>query len=405
MNESGNQTERDELLIDNVKIVLEQSVVEGAVRVKNGRIAEIIPETNRLSAAVKQAAAGAARIDGEGQWLLPGFIDVHVHGGAGGDFMDASAESYETITKLHASQGTTGLLATTVTASKEAIDKVLEASSAFMNVEMPYAALYGVHLEGPFLCLKWIGAQNPAYLSPPRLDWLQEWQERYPGLVKLVTLAPENEGALEAIEWMAANGIVAACGHTDASFETMNKAADAGLSHAVHTYNAMRPLHHREPGTVGAVLSDDRICAEIIADGHHVHPGAIRLLASSKPADKLVLVSDAISAAGMPDGQYELGGLPVFVQEGVARLKEGNLAGSSLTMIQAFRYMTEHTDLSVIDVSRCASGNAARQLGLSDITGSIAEGKRADLVLASPDFKTVSRTWVNGKLVYEAYTN
>ncbi|GGG74619.1 N-acetylglucosamine-6-phosphate deacetylase [Paenibacillus radicis (ex Gao et al. 2016)] len=386
-----------EWLIYNVSIVLEDRVAHGAVHVKDGTIAAII-EGNSAYDGVPESAE---RIDGGGQWLLPGFIDVHVHGGAGGDFMDASQESYEAITRFHASQGTTGMLATTMTASKEAIDSVLEAVSRFQAEGMAYAALYGIHLEGPFLCLKWIGAQNPAFLSPPRIDWLEDWELRYPGLVKLVTLAPENEGAMKAIRWLSEHGIVAACGHTDATYDVMQDAANHGLTHAVHTYNAMRPLHHREPGTVGAVLSDDRICAELIADGFHVHPGAIRLLVASKPADKLILVSDAMSAAGMPDGLYDLGGLPVFVKEGVARLKEGNLAGSSLTMINAFRFMLENTSLSVTEVSQTASGNAAKQLGLYETTGSIAVGKRADLVLAEQAFHQVSKTWVNGKLVFQ----
>ncbi|MUT64481.1 N-acetylglucosamine-6-phosphate deacetylase [Paenibacillus sp. NEAU-GSW1] len=385
-------------LIENVKIVLEETIAEGAVHVKNGVIAAIHEDAASIASA---AAEAAVRIDGQGQWLLPGFIDIHVHGGAGGDFMDATKQSYEAITRYHASQGTTGMLATTMTASKEAIDAVLDAASSFMAEEMPYAALYGVHTEGPFISLKWIGAQNPAYLSPPRVDWLEDWERRYPGLIKLVTLAPENEGAINAIRWLSDHGIVAACGHTDATYAVLQEAADAGLTHAVHTYNAMRPLHHREPGTVGAVLSDNRICAELIADGLHVHPGAIRLLTASKPADKLILISDAMSAAGMPDGEYDLGGLPVIVKDGVARLQEGNLAGSTLTMIGAFRFMLEQTDMSVMDVSRCASGNAAKQLGMFNATGSIAIGKRADLVLADTTFNRVLRTWVNGKLVFE----
>ncbi|SFE23215.1 N-acetylglucosamine-6-phosphate deacetylase [Paenibacillus catalpae] len=384
------------LLIQNVRIVLEERITEGSVLIKDGIIAQV------LEGKEEQSTDADKVLNGQGAWLLPGFIDVHVHGGFGGDFMDASRESYDTITKFHASQGTTGMLATTVTASQEAIEAVFQATSSYMKQEMPYTELLGIHLEGPFISLKWIGAQNPAYLSPPRIEWLEDWTERYPGILKLLTLAPENEGAIDTIKWLSDQNVVVACGHTDATFEVMTQAADAGLSHAVHTYNAMRPLHHREPGTVGAVLTDNRIYAELIADGHHVHPGAIRLLASSKPADRLILITDAISAAGRPDGLYDLGGLPVIVEGGVARLQEGNLAGSSLTMINAFRYMVQHSGLSVTDISRYASGNPARQLGISEHTGSIAAGKRADLVLAEPDFGKVNATWVNGRQVYTA---
>ncbi|GLX69575.1 N-acetylglucosamine-6-phosphate deacetylase [Paenibacillus glycanilyticus] len=385
-----------QMLIRNVKIVLEDTVIEGSVLVKDSIIATIIEKNE------DQAIEAEQVVDGEGAWLLPGFIDVHVHGGFGGDFMDANQESYDTITQFHASQGTTGMLATTVTASREAIEAVFQATSSYVQQAMPYAALLGVHLEGPFISPKWMGAQNPAFQTPPRLDWLKDWTTRYPGILKLLTLAPENEGAIDAIKWLSGQNVIVACGHTDATYEVMAQAADAGLTHAVHTYNAMRPLHHREPGTVGAVLTDDRIYAELIADGHHVHPGAIRLLARSKPADKLILITDAMSAAGRPDGLYDLGGLPVTVQGGVARLAEGNLAGSSLTMINAFRYMLEHSGLSVTDISRYASANPAKQLAMFDRTGSIAVGKQADLVLAAPDFSQVRSTWVNGRQVYKA---
>ncbi|MCR2802576.1 N-acetylglucosamine-6-phosphate deacetylase [Paenibacillus soyae] len=379
--------------VHNVHIVLEDRVVRGSVSVVDGRIESI------AEAGLDQAAPSGS-IDGNGGWLLPGFIDLHVHGGFGGDFMYANHESFDRITGFHASQGTTGMLATTMTASREAIEAVLDAVTSYQQDGMPYATLLGVHLEGPFISEKWPGAQNPAYIRDPQLDWLKAWTERYPGLIKLLTMAPERPGSIEAIEWMAENGIVAAAGHTDAYYEDMKKAADAGLTHAVHTYNAMRGLHHREPGTLGAVLTDDRIYAEIIADGEHVHPAAIALLLAAKPLDKVVIVTDAIEAAGMPDGAYELGGLAVVVKNGTARLREGNaLAGSSLTMIRAVRYLLSATKLSIVDVSRMASGNPARELGLFGHTGSIAAGKAADLVLTDADLN-VERTWVAGRSVY-----
>ncbi|WP_341281705.1 N-acetylglucosamine-6-phosphate deacetylase [Paenibacillus sp. FSL H8-0537] len=386
-------------VIHHVHIVLEDRIITGSAVIKNGLIHRLL-ENDAVPSAEELALP---TIDGAGGYLLPGFIDVHVHGGFGADFMDASRSSYDTITRFHASQGTTGMLATTMTASKEAIEAVLQAAADYRSGDMPYAALLGVHLEGPFLNEKWIGAQNPAYLSPPRLDWLEAWTAAFPDLIQILTLAPEREGSLPLIAWLAENNIVAACGHTDATYADMEAAADAGLSHAVHTYNAMRPLHHREPGTVGAVLSDPRIYAELIADGHHVHPGAIRLLTAAKPADKLILITDAMSAAGMPDGNYSLGGLAVEMKDQVARLQgSGSLAGSSLTMLRAFRYMLANTKLSVAEVSRCASGNAAKQLGIYEQTGSIACGKQADVILTDADFSAVSRTWVGGKLVFHA---
>lgn len=386
-------------LIRNVNIVLENEVITGNVSIINGKIADILPDT---SAEAVMAMDGLQVIEGRGGYLLPGFIDVHVHGGFGADFMDASSESFHTITKYHASQGTTGMLATTMTAAKTDIEAVLHAVDAYQRNEMPYAALYGVHLEGPFISEKWPGAQNPVFIKDPQLEWMKQWVEQWPGLIRQLTLAPEKDGALETIAWLAEQGINTACGHTDALYDEVIAAADAGLSQAVHTYNAMRGLHHREPGTLGAVLTDNRIAAELIADGVHVHPGAIRLLVAAKPEDKVILITDAMSAAGMPDGEYSLGGLAVVVKDNEARLLEGNaLAGSCLTMIGAVQFMLEHTDLTIAQVSRLASSNAAKQLGLFDRTGSIASGKQADLVWTDNQLN-VQQTWVQGRSVFEA---
>ncbi|BBH21468.1 N-acetylglucosamine-6-phosphate deacetylase [Paenibacillus baekrokdamisoli] len=385
--------------IKNVKIVVDTNIIEGSLLVDNGIISAIIAG-NTDDASLENAIP---TIDGAGGWLLPGFIDIHVHGGYGADFMEATEEAYHTITKFHASNGTTRMLATTVTASPEDIDSVLHAASAYMNASMPYAALEGVHLEGPFISELWPGAQNPNYISPPRLDWVQEWNKQYPGKIKQLTLAPEKEGSLALIQWLAEQGIVAACGHTDAKYADILAAADAGLTQAVHTYNAMRGLHHREPGTLGAVLTDERIYAELIADGHHVHPAAIRLLLSAKPSDKVILITDAMAAAGLGDGEYELGGLVVDVVAGVAALREGgNLAGSTLTMIDAFRYILTNTSLSVPEISVLASANPAQQLGLKERTGTIAAGKLADLVWTDSKFETVLSTWVQGRQVFAA---
>ncbi|MDQ6418732.1 N-acetylglucosamine-6-phosphate deacetylase [Paenibacillus sp. LHD-117] len=386
------------IIISNVRIVLENEIAEGYVVVDNGTIAEI----GRTEGAAFERD-GKPVVDGQGGWLLPGFIDVHVHGGFGGDFMNADRESYDRITAFHARHGTTGMLATTMTASKEAIEAVLEAVTDYQRGGMAYTPLLGVHLEGPFISEKWPGAQNPAYINDPQLPWLKAWTERHPGLIKLLTLAPEKNGAVETIAWLAGQGIVAAAGHTDAVYDEVVAAADAGLSHAVHTYNAMRGLHHRQPGTLGAVLTDDRIHAELIADGEHVHPAAIKLMLAAKPKDRIILITDAIEAAGMPDGEYELGGLAVTVKNGTARLSEGGaLAGSSLTMISAFRFMLNGGfGLTMNDVSRMASGNPARELGIDDRTGSIAVGKFADLVLVDASLN-VTRTWVQGRTVFEA---
>jgi len=408
----------DAFLIEHARIVTPDGVVEdGSLLVRNGRIAGIWPggKAGAVEAvadasadvngwAVRAAAAVEAtpetaveKVDAQGAWLIPGFIDVHVHGGGGFDFMEATAEAFDTITAFHGRGGTTSMLATTVTGSKEAQDRVIAAVRRYRGKPMPYAQLAGVHLEGPFISPKMKGAQNPDYIVPPQEEWLTDWLKSYPGEVKIQTLAPESEGALPYIGHLVAGGVVAAAGHTDATYDETRAAADAGLTHAVHCYNAMRGLHHREPGTLGAVLTDERIIAEVIADGHHVHEAGVKLLLAAKGTDKVILVTDAISASGLGDGDYELGGLPVVVQDGVARLKEGGaLAGSTLTMIGAFRFAVQRAGVSVAEASRMASGNPARQIGLDRLTGAIEAGKQADLLLLGEELE-LKRVWVKGR--------
>ncbi|MDF2814586.1 MAG: N-acetylglucosamine-6-phosphate deacetylase, partial [Paenibacillus sp.] len=306
-------------------------------------------------------------------------------------------ESLDKITRFHGGNGTTTILATTMTASKSDIERVLASVHAYQQQEMPGAQVLGVHLEGPFINPKWKGAQNPAHMLAPQLEWMKEWVEQYPGLIRQLTLAPESEGALEFIAWLRKNGINAAAGHTDATFEQIEEAVQHGLNQAVHTYNAMTPLHHRKPGTVGAVLTNPQIYAEVIADGHHVHPAAIRLVTMVKNNNNLILITDAMAAAGLGDGLYDLGGLAVVVNDGVATLKEGNsLAGSTLTMIEALRYVVEKVGLSVPEASAMTSSNAARQLGIFELTGSLQVGKQADVLLVSPELQ-LERVWAKGK--------
>ncbi|MBB6675332.1 N-acetylglucosamine-6-phosphate deacetylase [Cohnella nanjingensis] len=387
-------------LIEHARIVAPWGTIEdGWIWLSGGAIAAI----GGASDPKPIAAANAELVDGAGGWVLPGFVDVHVHGGAGFDFMEANHEEIDAITRFHASHGTTGLLATSLTAPRDELTEVLERTSAYMSKPMPYAQILGVHFEGPFVNVKWKGAQNPEYILPPQAEWLEDWVSRYPGVIKLQTLAPETEGALDYIELLARHGIVPSAGHTDATYEQIVAAADRGLRHAVHTFNAMTPLHHRNPGTVGAVMSDDRIVAEVIADGHHVHPAAIKILTRAKGKDNVVLVTDAMSAAGMPDGDgYSLGGLPVVMKCGVARLKEGDsLAGSTLTMIAAFQNMVRRVGVSVEDASRMASGTPARELGLSGSIGSVEAGKRADVLLLDADLE-LRRVWIGGRPVEAA---
>jgi len=352
-------------------------------------------DVSGLPAELKQAAAEV--INQPDGYIIPGFIDIHVHGGNGEDFMDASKDVLDKITSFHSSQGTTSMLATTMTAPKAAIDHVLREVNDYRSQGMPYTKLVGAHLEGPFISPKWPGAQNPEHIVHANIDWLEEWVSTYPDLIRQVTLAPEREGALKAISWLSSHGIVAALGHTDATYEEVEAAVEAGLSHGVHTFNAMTGLHHRKPGVVGAMLGDDRLSCEIIADGIHVHPAAIRILARMKQDGNLILITDAMSATGMADGEYTLGDLPVVVENGIATLKSNrdSLAGSTLTMIKGFQLLVREVGLNIEQASRVGSLNPARKIGIDDRTGSLESGKLADVLVLSSDLE-LQGVWIQG---------
>ena len=375
-------------------VVTPAGIIEDGALVMQDGILQYVGTAADIPAALKKKARQSETRSG---YLLPGFIDIHVHGGNGADFMDASQDTLDRITSFHASQGTTSMLATTMTAPKDRIEHVLAEVNAYISKGSDFAQLAGVHLEGPFISPKWPGAQNPEHIAAPNVSWVQEWHNSYPGLIKQLTLAPEREGALELISWLRDHDITPALGHTDASFEDVEAAVEAGLRHAVHTFNAMTPLHHRKPGVVGAVMYDQRIEAEVIADGIHVHPAAVAVLTRLKRDHNLILITDAMSAVGLEDGNYTLGDLPVVVQGGVARLEDGvTLAGSTLTMIEGFRFLVQKVGLSITEASLAASLNPAMSIGIDKRTGSLEAGKQADVLFLGPDLDLKS-VWIQGK--------
>ncbi|MBD8841913.1 N-acetylglucosamine-6-phosphate deacetylase [Paenibacillus sp. CFBP 13594] len=399
--EPGSRLDESISLLRGRLLLADEILEDGVLAWRNGKILyagvpEGLPERIRSEALPLSVP--------ERGLIVPGFIDIHVHGGNGEDFMDSSPEVLDKITSFHSTQGTTAMLATSMSAPKERLDSVLAEVDRYRSGEMPYAQLEGVHLEGPFFSPKWPGAQNPEHIILPDVSWLEAWEKQYPGLIRQVTLAPEREGALEVISWLREQRITAALGHTDATYEEVERAVEAGLHHAVHTFNAMTPLHHRLPGAAGAVLSDPRISAEVIADGIHVHPAAISILAQLKQhSDQLVLITDAMSAAGLDDGEYKIGDLPVIVKHGEARLKDGGaLAGSTLTMIRGFRYLVQEVGLSLNAASRAASLTPARLLCIDHRTGSLAQGKQADIVLLNAELD-IEGVWVKGRRVGESY--
>lgn len=339
----------------------------------------------------------AVTLDAMGCFVLPGFIDVHVHGGAGYDAMDATPEALTAMSHFFAQHGVTAFLATTMTAPHDAILAAVAAVGAWGEKITTGARIIGVHVEGPYISLKFPGAQPAAYIRPPSLTEFAELMAAGP--VRMVTLAPEVEGAEELIAAARQQDVTVVWGHTDATYEACVLAADLGVTQATHTYNAMSGLHHRKPGVLGATLTLDQIYAQLIADNIHVHPAAMNVLVRCKGVDRTVLITDAMRAAGLPDGEYELGGQPVTVSEGSCRLADGTLAGSILTMERALVNFMAATGLPLAAAWPTTSRTPAQSLGLGQRYGALTPGYQADLVVLDGDLQVVA-TVVGGQVVY-----
>lgn len=333
--------------------------------------------------------------------VVPGFIDEHVHGAAGSDAMDGTTKDLNNIAKALASEGTTAFCATTMTQSPENIVKALSAVKKYKEENHEDGAeILGVHLEGPFISKDFVGAQPIEYVAAPSVDVFKKYQEASGNCVKIVSLAPEVEGSTDLIKYLKSQNIVASIGHTNAKYADVEKAVEAGATTLTHTYNAMKPIHHREIGTVGSGLLFDKLTCECICDGIHVSAPAIKLLYKNKPEGKMVLITDAMRAKHMPDGVSELGGQVVIVKNGEARLENGTLAGSVLKMNNAVKNVMKFLQLPLEDVVKLATINPAKNLGVDDTIGSIKVGKRADFVILDGDMNVV-KTVREGKVIYE----
>lgn len=323
--------------------------------------------------------------------VVPGFVDIHIHGAGGHDVMEATPEALSTITERVARRGTTSLLATTVSASPDETCRSLAGIAAYIssaeNRPKPHhsrAEILGVHLEGPFISAVRRGVHPESALEAPSIPLFDKFLAAAAGTARILTVAPELPGALELIARAVKDGLVVALGHTDATYEQAQEAIERGAKHAVHVFNAMRPFSHRDTGVIGAVLTHGDVSAEIIADGVHVDSPAVEILLASKGADRVILVSDGIAATGMPDGDYHLGSIDVRVSKGVARNAEGRLAGSTLTLDRAVSNMVQ-LNVPLIDAVRMATLGPARRLGLAGKKGVIAVGADADLVFLHED--------------------
>ncbi|MDW5325428.1 N-acetylglucosamine-6-phosphate deacetylase [Plantactinospora sp. KLBMP9567] len=325
----------------------------------------------------------------DGHWVVPGFVDMHSHGGGGHTFTTGDADEARAAAAFHLSHGTTSILASLVSSPYELMRDATEAFAPLVKE----GVLAGVHYEGPYLSGVRCGAQNPKFLRDPSLDELTELLALGDGTVRMVTLAPELPGALAAIELLVSRRVVAAIGHTDATYEQTGAGVLAGATVATHLFNGMPSAHHREPGPVFALLGSPNVVCELVADGVHLHHGTLAFAAGVAGPDRAALITDAMAAAGMPDGEYELGGQPVVVAGGTVRLatsdsSPGAIAGSVLTMDAALRAAVA-AGVPIVDACRMAATTPARAIGLGERIGALMPGWRADLVVLDDDLNVV----------------
>lgn len=367
---------------------------------------EVLPEAwvcvegRRIVGVGTEAAprrTGAEVIDLGGRILAPGFIDLHAHGALGRDTMDADPEALCTMARFYAAHGVTGFLATTMTAPSEAILAALEAVGRARAEGTGGAALLGAHVEGPYLDVGRRGCQDASLVRPAEPSEYRRFLDT--GVVRLLTLAPEYPENQQLIREAVSRGIAVAAGHTRASYDDMARAVELGVRQVTHLFNGMEPLHHRAPGAVGAALALDAIRCQVIADNVHLHPATLKLAARAKGPDGVILVTDAMSGTGMPDGDYTLGEVPIAVRDGIARDPHGALAGSTLTMERAVANMAAASGMGLAAALTMATRTPAQALNMGERKGRIAPGYDADLVALEEDL-TVALTMVAGEVVY-----
>lgn len=340
-------------------------------------------------------------INAAGKFVLPGFIDTHVHGSGGDDVMTDGATGIQRAAKKMLSYGTTAWLPTTIAAKHEEILFAIEETSKAENTTEPMANILGIHLEGPFLNIKFKGAQPDEGIRDPDFDQLEELLKLADGRIKIMTLAPELPGSMEMIKILKSKNIVASLGHSECDYDTALAAIDAGATYATHLFNAMSGVHHRKPGLAACCLNEKGICAEIILDGVHVNPNMARLAWRNKGREGLALITDATTAQGCGDGIYQLGKFSVKVEGAICTLMDGvTIAGSVLTMNHAVKNAVGFTGMNLMDAAYIGAMMPAKRCGVEAIKGSLAVGKDADIAVLNSDY-SVAATVVNGVLAHQ----
>ncbi|MEV0261523.1 N-acetylglucosamine-6-phosphate deacetylase [Streptomyces sp. NPDC050617] len=386
-------------VLSGARVVLPSGVVEdGRVTVEGRRVVDAGTASPDGAGAPSPAGRGATALDLTGHWIVPGFVDMHLHGGGGASFSSGTAEEALTTIRTHRAHGTTTTVASTVTGDLDDLAR----QAGVLSELTEQGDLAGIHFEGPFISSHRCGAHQPELLRDPDPADVRKLVEAARGAAKMMTLAPELPGGLDSVRLLAEAGVIAAVGHTDSDYGATQEAIEAGATVATHLFNAMPSLLHRAPGPIAALLEDERITVELINDGTHLHPSILELAFARAGAARVAFITDAMGAAGMSDGQYHLGPMRVDVTDGVARIADGPtagaIAGSTLTLDTAFKRAVTVDKLSVEDAVRALSANPARLLGVADRVGSLEPGKDADLVVfdASYDLVGVMRhgEWV-----------
>lgn len=376
-------------IIKNVKVCKDNELIDMSVVTEGHLIKEVLPKNKIIAEEYSEEAI----FDGNGGLLIPGMIDVHIHGAKNYDMMDGSTESIQAVSMACAETGCTSFLVTSVSSSLEDLIQMIRQTKKVIGKEKG-AKIAGIHLEGPYLNIEKKGMQNPAHLRHPDLKEMKKIFDEADGLIKMVTIAPELPGGIELIDFLKKRGVVVAIAHSNATYEETQDAFEKGASHITHCFNAMPAIHHRAPGLVAAALENDSISVQAIVDGVHLHPGIVRLIHKIKGPDKMVLTTDALQAMGVGDGEYIFGGHQVTVTEGVARLQDGTLASSTVTMNKSLRLSNEF-GINLQDTIQMATSTPADILGMKNL-GRIEKGYSADLVLLDKKFEVLS-TWINGE--------
>jgi len=383
-------------VIENGMVITPSKMIEeGVVAFEGGKITAV-GQKNCV-----KVPKSAKVMDASGKIVAPGFVDIHIHGGKGRDVMDASCEAVKEIAKFLVSHGTTSFVPTTVSAPRLDLLRAVKAVKTTIEGGTDGAEVLGVHLEGPYINLEKSGAHDIDYVRSPSIDEFEEIWEASNRAVRIVTLAPELEGSKMLIQKLRELGIVASIGHSNATYAQAVDAIKHGVRHATHMFNRMSGFDPREPGVVEAVLVHDELTAELICDGIHVHSVAMNLLTRVKGSKKVVLVTDAIRAAGMPDGEYALGRQRIFVKDGISRLESGDFAGSTLTMDMAVRNIMKSVGTPLQTAVRMATINPAAVVNIDENKGSLEPSKDADIVIID-DQINVYLTIVNGKILYRS---